>query len=144
MEIYSLIRANINKISKIPLAWFRKLFHFCEDNRSQSSKIACLHSHWLRRHTTFSFDTEDFIFLNYCYWVCKPHPNTFFCLIVTFNPSKFFQKCPRSRWLCGHTFFANFPLSHLALWALLDSAKSQNLLILFFSFCCAYKIIILT
>ena len=62
---------------------FRDLFRFREDIRSQSSKIACLRSHRLRKHATFSLDTENFIFLNYCYRVCKHmHPKTIFCLIV--------------------------------------------------------------
>ena len=50
---------------------FCELFRFREDIRSQSSKITCPRSQRLRRHSNFSLDTNIFIFLNYCYWVCK-------------------------------------------------------------------------
>ena len=46
---------------------FRELFRFREDIQSQSSKIACPHSEWLRGHTIFSVYTEVFKFLNYCF-----------------------------------------------------------------------------
>ena len=53
-----------------PYERFCEFFRFHENIRSQSSKIACLRSYWLRGHATFSLDREVFIFLNYCYWVC--------------------------------------------------------------------------
>ena len=37
--------------------WFRKLFRFRGDILSQSSKLACPRSRWLRGHATFSLDT---------------------------------------------------------------------------------------
>ena len=40
---------------------------FHEDVRLQSSKIACPRSHLLRGQAIFSFDTDIFLFLNYCY-----------------------------------------------------------------------------
>ena len=42
--------------------WFRELFRFREDIRSQSSKIACPRSQQIRGHANFSLDTDIFIF----------------------------------------------------------------------------------
>ena len=46
--------------------------------RSQSSKITFLHNQRLLRHLNFSLDTKVFIFINYCYWVCKNTQEPFF------------------------------------------------------------------
>ena len=46
--------------------WFHELFCFCEDIRSQSSKIASLRSQRLCKQELFSLDIEVLIFLNYC------------------------------------------------------------------------------
>ena len=100
---------------------FRDFFRFRGDIRWQRSKILCLCSQRLRGHPNFSLDTAFFKFLNYCYWMCEHTQIPFFCLT---NPLKSvrslqsFQKvsaqslmCPRSRWLCGHTFFVNILIS---------------------------------
>ena len=48
-----------------------EIFRFQGDIRLQSSKIRCPHTRWLCGHPIFSLDMEIFIFLNYCYWMCK-------------------------------------------------------------------------
>ena len=57
---------------------FRELFHFRKDFWSQNSKIACPRSKGLHGHVKNIFDTDVFIFLNYCYWVCKHTQVPFF------------------------------------------------------------------
>ena len=57
---------------------FRELFHFREDIRSQSSKLSFQHNQRLLRHVNFSFDTDVFTFLNYCYLHCKHTQVPFF------------------------------------------------------------------
>ena len=78
---------------------FHEIFQFHGDIRSQSAKIGCPRG---PRTPIFSSDTEMFLFLNYCYWMCV---NTYKCFFLTDcsfkiceKPSKF-SKCLRSHWL---------------------------------------------
>ena len=45
---------------------------------------------------TFSLLPEVFIFLNYCYWVCKHTQKHFFCLIVPLKSVRSLQKFSES------------------------------------------------
>ena len=75
----------------------------------------------MRFSTNFSFDTDVFIFLNYCYWVCKYTQENLFSPDCSFKicekPSKFSKsvclvlsvsaylltKCLHSSWLRWHS-----------------------------------------
>ena len=59
-----------------------------EDIRTKNSKAACPRSQRLSRHANFSLDTDVFIFLSYCYWVCK-HTQ------VPFSPVYSFYICEK-------------------------------------------------
>ena len=89
--------------------WSHKLYIFHKDIQLQSSKIPRLPGCWLRRQAIFSLDKEVFMFLNYCYWVCK-HTHVPFLPDYSFKicekPSKVFQKCPRSH--CRVRVFNNY------------------------------------
>ena len=94
--IFLLKRFNLGPI-RTDKNGFVNLFVFAKTARiwSQSSKIVCPRSHWLRRHETFSLDTEDFTFLNYGFWVCKHNLIPFFCLIVPLNLWEGFKVFPK-------------------------------------------------
>ena len=94
-----------------------ELFRFREDIRSESSKITCQRSQRLR-HANFSIDTDIFIFLNYCYWVCKHTQVPLFTWLFLQNlwvALKNFRKCSRIlvsvcivvNYIRGHTLSEN-------------------------------------
>ena len=81
--------------------WFRKLFRFSKDIKSQSLKIACRRSCWLRGHTTFSLEKEVFIILHYCY-IGRVNTSKYLFLPncafkICEKPSKLTQNC-----MCSH------------------------------------------
>ena len=82
-EIFKLLKGECHKIFTFFLLkrfdlgpkWtdkngFANFFDFSEDIHSQSLKIACQRSCWLRGYTTFSLEKEVLIVLNYCYIGC--------------------------------------------------------------------------
>ena len=86
---------------------FREHFRFRKDIRLQSLKILSPCSQRQRRHAIFfvkgkSFfiaDTDVFICLKYCYWVCKHNQVPFFTWLFLYNlweALKVCKKCPRS------------------------------------------------
>ena len=87
--------------------WFRKLFRFLEDIRSQSLKMASLRSQGLYEQTNFSLDTDIFIFLNIAFG-CINTPKYLFspdCSFKIFEkPSKFSQneKVCETVFACSH------------------------------------------
>ena len=70
-------------------------FRFRGDIQSQRLKIGFPHSQRLRGHLIFSLYTEIFIFLNYCYWICKHIQIPFFCMIVPLSSVRSLQSFPR-------------------------------------------------
>ena len=70
--------------------------------RLQSSNIACSSSQQLRGHANLSLDTDIYIFLNYCYWVCKHTQIPFFHLIVPLKSVRSLQSLLLLRRHCVH------------------------------------------
>ena len=66
LKIFNLLRLHMNRQKR-----FSKIFCFPGDIRLQSAKIGCQRSQQLRGHPIFSLDTGIFIFLMFCYWMCK-------------------------------------------------------------------------
>ena len=67
---------------------FCNLFRFRENIRSQSSKIACPSSHWLRRHAIFSLDMEITIIVSFFYFkffLCFLNMKKTFLVLRTFK-----------------------------------------------------------
>ena len=115
--------------------WFRKLFRFSKDIKSQSLKIACRRSCWLRGHTTFSLEKEVFIILHYCY-IGRVNTSKYLFLPncafkICEKPSKLTQNCMCSH---GHVRVVNdyfstcqmFFLAHFAGISLRKQIISQN------------------